>query len=60
MYVHMMVPDHRQAVQLFGNYALTGKDPDVRAFAQRILPVLKEHLASITTIDNGMKGAAAN
>ncbi len=30
MYVHMMVPDHRQAVQLFENYALTGKDPDVK------------------------------
>ncbi len=39
MYVHMMVPDHRAAVQLFGGYALTGKDPDVKAFAQQTLPV---------------------
>jgi putative membrane protein len=59
VYVHMMVPDHRQTVQLFEKYVLTGKDPDVRAFAQQTLPVLKEHLASITTIDNSMKDAAA-
>ena len=59
VYVHMMVPDHRQTVQLFEKYALTGKDPDVRAFAQQILPVLKEHLAAIIAIDNSMKDAAA-
>ena len=54
MYVHMMVPDHRQAVQLFEKYALTGKDPDVSSFAKQTLPVLKEHLASIVAIDNQM------
>ena len=59
MYVHMMLPDHRQTVQMFEKYALTGKDPDVKAFAQQTLPVLKEHLASITAIDDNMKDAAA-
>jgi putative membrane protein len=59
VYVHMMLPDHRQTVQLFEKYALTGKDPDVRAFAEQTLPVLKEHLASITAIDNSMTDAAA-
>jgi putative membrane protein len=59
MYVHMMVPDHRQTVQLFEKYALTGKDPDVRAYAQQTLPVLKEHLAAIVAIDQGMKDAKA-
>lgn len=54
MYVHMMVPGHRSTVQLFEKYALTGKDPDVRAFAQQTLPTLKEHLAAIVAIDNGM------
>jgi putative membrane protein len=51
MYVHMMVPDHRQTVQMFEKYALTGKDPDTRAFAQQVLPVLKQHLDAITAID---------
>ena len=59
IYVRMMVPDHRQTIQLFEKYAVTGKDPDVRAFAQQTLPVLKEHLASITAIDNSMKDEAA-
>lgn len=59
VYVHMMVPDHRQTVQMFEKYALTGRDPDVRSFVQQTLPVLKEHLASITAIDNSMKDAAA-
>jgi putative membrane protein len=59
MYVHMMVPDHRQTVQLFEKYVLTGKDPDVRAYAQQTLPVLKEHLAAIVAIDQAMKDAKA-
>lgn len=60
VYVHMMVPDHRQTVQLFEKYALTGKDPDVKSFAQQTLPVLKEHLASIIAIENRMEDAAAH
>ncbi len=51
MYVHMMVPGHRQTVQLFEKYAVTGKNPAVRAFAQATLPVLKEHLAAIVALD---------
>jgi putative membrane protein len=59
MYVHMMVPDHRQTVQLFESYALTGKDPDVNSFAKQTLPKLKEHLAAIIAIDNSMTNATA-
>jgi putative membrane protein len=59
MYVHMMVPDHRQTVHLFEDYALTGKDPDVSSFAKQTLPTLKEHLAAIVAIDNSMNGATA-
>ncbi len=59
MYVHMMVPDHRQTVQLFEKYALAGKDPDVKAFARQTLPTLKDHLAAISAIDQNMKNAVA-
>ena len=59
IYVHMMVPDHRQTVQLFEKYALTGKDPDVNAFARQTLPTLKEHLSAITAIDQNMRNAIA-
>ncbi len=58
-YVHMMVPDHRQTVHLFEDYALTGKDPAVKAFAQQALPILKAHLSAIVAIDDSMKDAVA-
>lgn len=51
LYVHAMVSAHRNTVQMFENYAITGKDPDVRAFAQRNLPTLKAHLTAILAID---------
>jgi putative membrane protein len=50
VYVHMMASSHGQTVQLFESYAITGADPEVKAFAQKVLPVIKEHLASITGI----------
>jgi putative membrane protein len=59
MYVHMMVADHQQAVQLFEKYALTGKDPDVSSLARQTLPVLKEHLNAIVAIENKMNNATA-
>lgn len=59
LYVHMMVPVHRETIALFQKYSLSGKDPDVRAFAEQTLPILKEHLAAITAIDEKMKDAAA-
>lgn len=51
LYVHNMVADHRTTVQMFENYAETGKDPDVRALAKQMLPILKQHLAEIITIE---------
>jgi putative membrane protein len=51
LYVHAMVSAHRNTVQMFETYAVTGKDPDVRAFAQRNLPALKAHLTAILAID---------
>jgi putative membrane protein len=57
MYVHAMLPGHKNTVEIFENYATTGKDPDVKAYAQQTLPILKEHLAMITAIDKKMKSA---
>jgi len=39
-----MVRDHTKAVSLFQQEAQTGGDPAVRAYAQRQLPILQEHL----------------
>ncbi|MDB5006307.1 MAG: hypothetical protein JWP45_700 [Mucilaginibacter sp.] len=58
IYVEMMVADHRATVYLFQTYAIAGKDPDVKAFAQQTLPTLKAHLAAIKAIDDKMKTAS--
>ncbi len=58
LYVHMMAPGHRQAVILFQDYAIKGKDPEVKAFAKQTLPVVKDHLTVIKGIDSQIKDSA--
>ena len=55
MYIHAMLAGHGNTVQMFETYATTGRDPDVRAFAQQMLPTLKAHLAAIKAIDEKYK-----
>ena len=54
-YVHAMSAGHGNTVQVFENYATTGKDPAVRAWAQQMLPTLKMHLEHIKTIEKQLK-----
>jgi putative membrane protein len=54
-YVHVMVAGHGNTVQTFENYAVTGKDPAVRAWAQQMLPTLKMHLEHIQKINDSLK-----
>jgi putative membrane protein len=51
LYVHGMVSGHQNTVEVFQNYAVNGKDPAVKAWAQQMLPILKHHLEEIKTID---------
>lgn len=55
LYVHAMVAGHGNAVQEFENYAVTGKDPDVKAFARQMLPSLKMHLQKAKTLEEQLK-----
>jgi uncharacterized protein (DUF305 family) len=43
---HLMVDSHEDAVSLFENTAKDSKDPDVKAFAAKMLPKLKQHEAA--------------
>lgn len=54
-YVHAMSAGHGNTVQVFQNYATTGKNPAVRAWAQEMLPTLKMHLEHIKTIEKQLK-----
>ncbi len=54
-YVHAMSSGHGNTVAMFENYATTGKDPAVRAWAQQMLPTLKMHLDHIKSIEKQLK-----
>jgi putative membrane protein len=43
-YAKQMVSDHEEAVALFQKEASAGSDADLKAFAQKTLPTLQEHL----------------
>ena len=43
-YMRSMVTDHEKAVQLFTKAANDGQDADIKAFANKTLPTLQEHL----------------
>jgi putative membrane protein len=55
MYIHNMVSGHNNTVQTFQNYATTGKDPEVKAWAQKMLPALKMHLVHVKAIELQLK-----
>lgn len=56
-YVNMMVKDHEKDVKEFEKVSTKAKDPDVRAFAAKTLPTLREHLQQIRDIQSRMKSS---
>jgi putative membrane protein len=54
-YVDAMVDDHEDAVDLFKSHSESGKDPELKAFAAKTLPVLQGHLNMIKDIKAKMK-----
>ena len=43
-YVREQVADHQKTVALFQKQANSGEDPELKAFAQKTLPILQRHL----------------
>jgi putative membrane protein len=52
-YATEMVKDHNKTVALFQRQASRGTDSDLKAFAQRTLPTLQEHLQMARTLPSG-------
>jgi len=48
-----MVADHKKAVALFTKESTSGKDPELKAFATKTLPTLKQHLEMAQQLDGG-------
>jgi len=55
-YMTMMVQDHVKAVALFEATAKAAKDSEVRAFAEKTVPVLKHHLDMARDLNNKVSG----
>ena len=49
-YVDEMVKDHRKDVKAFEQQATRAKDPDLKAWIDKALPTLRDHLKMIETI----------
>lgn len=54
-YVDAMVDGHKKVKSMFEDAAKNCKDADLKAFAEKTLPVIKSHLAEIEAIQKGMK-----
>lgn len=44
-YLNLVVQDHQQASDLFAKEAASGDDPDIKKWAAKTLPTIKQHLA---------------
>jgi putative membrane protein len=53
-YVKMMVDDHKDDIKDFEKEVKDGQDADVKAFAQKMLPMLHTHLDKIEAIQKSM------
>ena len=54
-YMQMMVQDHNEDISKFQNAANSAQDPDVKAFANKTLPILRMHLDSAKAINAALK-----
>ena len=54
-YMAMMVDDHKEDVKKFEKAANDCKDPDIKAFAAKYVPTLKQHLDSAQAIRDKIK-----
>ncbi len=53
-YMKMMVRDHKKDIKEFEHEASNGMDSDVKAWAAKTLPTLREHLSMVENIEKNM------
>ena len=49
-YAQGQLQDHRETVELFQKEASSGQDPALKAFAQKTLPILQQHLQMVEAL----------
>jgi len=56
-FMHHMVMDHEKAVALFEKASKECQNPQLKAFAEKTLPTIKEHLSMARKVEGGVKGS---
>jgi len=59
-YVEDQIRDHEKTIALFEREAKTGKDSELKAFAEKTLPALKEHLTMAQDLKTKVAKGATN
>lgn len=54
-YVRKMVADHEQTVTLFEREVRNTRDPEIRDFALRNLPTLRDHLQTVRNLEDELR-----
>lgn len=57
-YMAAMVSDHQKVVSMFEKYSGEATDPDVRAFARKMLPTLRDHLKMARELSGKLAGSS--
>src|SRR4029077_12885151 len=57
-YMRTMIDDHKQVLQAFQREADKGKDPDIKQFASKYVPMIKNHLEMAQATGKQLKVAS--
>lgn len=57
-YISAMTGDHAKVVSIFQDKAKLAKDPDVKAWAARMAPILEEHMRMAKDLNRSLGGAS--
>ena len=57
-YMAHMIADHQKAAELFAGEAKTGENPQLKQFAEKTLPTVREHLEQAQQIAAGLRQVA--
>jgi len=57
VYIREMRQDHEEDIKLFSEAATKAADPDIRALAQKTVPVLQHHLEMVKKIEADIKAS---
>jgi putative membrane protein len=59
-YVDDQIRDHEKTIALFAREAKSGKDAELKAFAEKTLPTLKEHLSMVRDLKTKLAKGGTN